>query len=185
MDTYGLLTEYMTKADEVEINREAQQVVGIIPGNGMLANSHPGLDNMEMGDNCIRKIPSFNRTHPAVGSSTHVHGVCFKTRRAVPAGSGTCACTNVSIHLLRVTHACMTSITCDEQNSLRCTGMIGTEIGQISFPMLPCRKITFVPMLSCTSLSIWWIVTLTVRWPGRCGIYFGTFYKTCDRIFCK
>jgi hypothetical protein len=88
----GLLAEYVTKSDEIALNREAHDVLVLLPGNGMLGNSHPGLDNIEIADHdecVVQKLPAVPRNHPAVGSSSHYHGVCFKTRRAVSAGSGT------------------------------------------------------------------------------------------------
>jgi hypothetical protein len=86
MDAYGLLIEYVTRGGEVDLNREAEEVVALLPGIGSLANGQPGLENVEIGE-CVTRIPSFNRTHPAVGSSTHVHGVCFHARHKLPAGS--------------------------------------------------------------------------------------------------
>jgi hypothetical protein len=90
--------EYYWDAATTKSNWAAESVSSIIPGFGMLANSHTGLVDLE-NFGCLSSISSTTnngdtrnpsvvvpRQHPTVGAASECQVVTFRTTRFIPAG---------------------------------------------------------------------------------------------------
>ena len=74
-----LLTE-MTKSQF-----DADEVNSVIPGLGMLANSHPGLINAA-NEGSLHRRPWTERSHPVTGSFTHYQDLTFSATEDIEKG---------------------------------------------------------------------------------------------------
>jgi hypothetical protein len=75
-----LLKDYVWTPEVTSAVLEADDVDSIVPGYGMLANSHPGLVNSIMS--APKRITNLHRGRdPGAGASTFYHDIHFMTRR--------------------------------------------------------------------------------------------------------
>ncbi|EEC49901.1 predicted protein [Phaeodactylum tricornutum CCAP 1055/1] len=79
-----LMGQYYWNADVIYAQFDAIDVKGILPGFGMLANSHVGLVNAENGGN--RDRLALGRETPHVGASSHYQDLTFTVLDDLPAG---------------------------------------------------------------------------------------------------
>ena len=80
-----LLAQYVWNADMIRAQFDADLVHSVVPGIGMLANSHPGLVNCH-NEGANYRRPWTNRTHPATGAFTHYHNLTFSATVPIQKG---------------------------------------------------------------------------------------------------
>ncbi|GAX21693.1 hypothetical protein FisN_29Hh134 [Fistulifera solaris] len=81
-----LLDSYYWSPSNALAEFEAEEVSSVIPGLGMLANSHPGLVNAIQRP--PQRVADLHRTqHPGAGASTHFHDVHFVADGDIEAGA--------------------------------------------------------------------------------------------------
>lgn len=81
-----LLDSYYWNPENTAAEFEAGDVQSIVPGLGMLANSHTGLVNAHMRPPGIDRSGMDRRKDPGVGCSTTYHGVTYHTKDAIRDG---------------------------------------------------------------------------------------------------
>jgi hypothetical protein len=82
-----LLDNYYWNADNTLGEHETERVYSIVPGMGMLANSHTGLINSGMLRPKRESGGIHRSTHPSAGTSTTFHDLAFATFEHLEAGS--------------------------------------------------------------------------------------------------